>query len=285
MGFSVSNLRIPGFLRPWEAEDYGRPGTSRARSRSCSTGRSERPAFNNEFGRPGILGYFRTFEQSRAGTERGRSARAITSRSCWRAGSATCGPSLVHKAKLRAGCPLVVMGGPALLIGLGGGAASSKDQGSNQAQLDFASVQRDNPEMQRRCQEVIDQCVALGAESPIVSIHDVGAGGLANALPELVHDQDLGARIELREVPSAEPGLSPLEIWCNEAQERFVLGIDPERYDAVCHASPSASAARSLASVSPLTSRASSLTRSAFGRHPHRSAARCAVRQHAAAPA
>ena len=186
--------------------------------------------FNNEFGRPGIIGYFRTFEQtlSSAGTSERRGYHKPIMLA---GGLGSVRPPLVKKARLEPGCPLVVMGGPALLIGLGGGAASSRDQGSGRAQLDFASVQRDNPEMQRRCQEVIDACIALGEDNPIVSIHDVGAGGLANALPELVHEHDLGASIELREVPSAEPGLSPLEIWCNEAQERYVLGIAPERYE------------------------------------------------------
>jgi phosphoribosylformylglycinamidine synthase len=124
-----------------------------------------------------------------------------------------------------------------MLIGLGGGAASSMAQGASHEDLDFASVQRDNAEIQRRAQEVIDRCVALGEESPIVSIHDVGAGGLSNALPELVHDSERGARFELRLVPSDEPGMSPLEIWCNEAQERYVLAIDPARlprFEAIC---------------------------------------------------
>ncbi len=229
-GFSVSNLRIPGFVRPWETEDYGRPGHIKSPLEIMLDGPLGAAAFNNEFGRPGILGFFRTFEQSiegAAGPERKGYHKPIM----LAGGLGNVRPALVQKARLTPGCPLVVMGGPALLIGLGGGAASSKDQGTTRAELDFASVQRDNPEMQRRCQEVIDQCVALGADSPIVSVHDVGAGGLANALPELVHDHGLGARIELREVPSAEPGLSPLELWCNEAQERFVLGIDPERYE------------------------------------------------------
>ncbi len=232
-GFSVSNLRIPGFLQPWETEDYGRPAHIKSALDIMIDGPLGAAAFNNEFGRPGILGYFRTFEQSLPGPG-GAERKGYHKPIMLAGGLGNVRPPLVQKAALTPGCPLVVMGGPALLIGLGGGAASSKDQGSNQAELDFASVQRDNPEMQRRCQEVIDQCVALGVESPIVSVHDVGAGGLANALPELVHDHGLGATIELRDVPSAEPGLSPLEIWCNEAQERFVLGIEPERYDLFC---------------------------------------------------
>jgi phosphoribosylformylglycinamidine synthase len=230
VGFSVSNLRIPGFLRPWESEDYGSPAHIKSALEIMIDGPLGAAGFNNEFGRPAILGYFRTFEQSLpgpAGPERKGYHKPIM----LAGGLGNVRPALVHKAQVGAGAVLVVMGGPAFLIGLGGGAASSRDQGQNQAQLDFASVQRDNPEMQRRCQEVIDQCCALGADSPILSIHDVGAGGLANALPELVHDQELGAQIELREVPSAEPGLSPLELWCNEAQERFVLALDPARYE------------------------------------------------------
>jgi phosphoribosylformylglycinamidine synthase len=232
-GFSVSNLRIPGFIQAWESEDYGRPAHIKSPLEIMIDGPLGAAAFNNEFGRPGILGYFRTFEQSLPGPD-GPERKGYHKPIMLAGGLGNVRPALVKKAALFPGCTLVVMGGPAFLIGLGGGAASSKDQGANQATLDFASVQRDNPEMQRRCQEVIDQCVALGTESPIVSIHDVGAGGLANALPELVHEHGLGARFELRDVPSAEPGLSPLEIWCNESQERFVLGIDPARYELFC---------------------------------------------------
>ncbi|HEU4581959.1 MAG TPA: phosphoribosylformylglycinamidine synthase [Polyangiaceae bacterium] len=230
VGFSVSNLRIPGWLRPWESIDYGFPAHIKSALEIMIDGPLGAAAFNNEFGRPAILGYFRTFEQSLPGPE-GPERRGYHKPIMLAGGLGNVRPALVQKAEVPAGAVLVVMGGPAFLIGLGGGAASSRDQGQNQAQLDFASVQRDNPEMQRRCQEVIDQCCALGAATPILSVHDVGAGGLANALPELVHDQGLGGRIELREVPTAEPGLSPLELWCNEAQERFVLAIDPARYE------------------------------------------------------
>jgi phosphoribosylformylglycinamidine synthase len=229
VGFSVSNLRIPGWLRPWESEDYGSPAHIKSALEIMIDAPLGAAGFNNEFGRPAILGYFRSFEQTIPGPA-GPERRGYHKPIMLAGGLGNIRPALVQKAEVPAGAVLVVMGGPAFLIGLGGGAASSRDQGHNQAQLDFASVQRDNPEMQRRCQEVIDQCCALGAESPILSIHDVGAGGLANALPELVHDQGLGGQIELREVPSAEPGLSPLELWCNEAQERFVLAIDPARY-------------------------------------------------------
>jgi phosphoribosylformylglycinamidine synthase len=230
VGFSVSNLRIPGFLRPWESEDYGRPAHITSPLEIMIEGPLGAAGFNNEFGRPGIIGYFRTLEQTLTGPS-GPERKGYHKPIMLAGGLGSVRPPLVKKARMQPGCALIVMGGPALLIGLGGGAASSRDQGSNRAQLDFASVQRDNPEMQRRCQEVIDACNALGQDSPIVSVHDVGAGGLANALPELVHEHELGAEIELREIPSAEPGLSPLEIWCNEAQERFVLGIDPERFE------------------------------------------------------
>lgn len=230
VGFSVSNLRIPGYLRPWESEEYGRPAHITSPLEIMIEAPLGAAGFNNEFGRPGIIGYFRTFEQTIAGAG-GPERKGYHKPIMLAGGLGSVRPALVKKARVSAGCPLVVMGGPALLIGLGGGAASSRDQAADQAALDFASVQRDNPEMQRRCQEVIDACVALGDESPILSVHDVGAGGLANALPELVHDHELGACIALREVPSADPALSPLEIWCNEAQERFVLALAPERYE------------------------------------------------------
>ena len=195
-------------------------------------------AFNNEFGRPNLAGYFRTFEMEVA-RRRARGATATTSRSCSRAASATSAPNTSRRREIPPGAAVVVLGGPAMLIGLGGGAASSLASGASQEDLDFASVQRDNAEMQRRCQEVIDRCGALGDDNPILSIHDVGAGGLSNALPELVHDSGRGARVELRDIPSDEPGLSPLELWCNEAQERYVLAIAPERlatFAALCGA-------------------------------------------------
>src|SRR5258706_1558408 len=147
------------------------------------------------------------------------------------------GAGHVQKREIPPGAAIVVLGGPAMLIGLGGGAASSVSSGASHEDLDFASVQRDNAEMERRCQEVIDRAWQLGDENPIVSIHDVGAGGLSNALPELVNDSGRGARFELRRVPSDEPGMSPLEIWCNEAQERYVLAIAESRlsvFEALC---------------------------------------------------
>jgi phosphoribosylformylglycinamidine synthase len=230
VGFSVSNLRIPGALKPWEGDDFGKPAHIKSALEIMLDAPLGAAGFNNEFGRPAILGYFRSYEQALgdapAGERRGYHKPIMLA-----GGVGNVRPELVEKGKVLAGALLVVMGGPALLIGLGGGAASSRQQSQSQAALDFASVQRDNPEMQRRCQEVIDRCNALGQDSPIISVHDVGAGGLSNALPELVHDQGLGGRFELREIPSDEPGLSPLEIWCNEAQERFVLAIDPARFE------------------------------------------------------
>jgi phosphoribosylformylglycinamidine synthase len=228
VGFSVSNLRIPGYPQPWEGEDFGKPAHVKSALEIMLDAPLGAAGFNNEFGRPAILGYFRSYEQA---TGAPNERRGYHKPIMLAGGVGNVRPGLVEKGRVAPGALLVVMGGPALLIGLGGGAASSRQQSQAQAALDFASVQRDNPEMQRRCQEVIDRCNALGVDSPIVSVHDVGAGGLSNALPELVHDQELGARIELRRIPSDEPGLSPLEIWCNEAQERFVLALDPERFE------------------------------------------------------
>jgi phosphoribosylformylglycinamidine synthase len=193
-------------------------------------------AFNNEFGRPGILGYFRSFEQP-VETASGREWRGYHKPIMLAGGLGNVRPSHVKKRTAEPGAAIVVLGGPGLLIGLGGGAASSMATGASSADLDFASVQRDNPEMQRRCQEVIDRCNALGDATPIVSVHDVGAGGLSNAIPELLHDSGVGGRVELREIPNAEPSMSPLEIWCNEAQERYVLAVLPERlatFRAIC---------------------------------------------------
>ncbi len=189
-------------------------------------------AFNNEFGRPNLLGYFRTFEQQLGTRHHGYHKPIMLA-----GGLGNIRAQHVQKQPYPAGTRLVVLGGPAMLIGLGGGAASSVASGASDAELDFASVQRDNPEMQRRCQEVIDRCWQLGDENPIAFIHDVGAGGLSNALPELIKDGGRGGHFDLRAVPSAEPGLSPLEIWCNEAQERYVLAIPAERLErfvAIC---------------------------------------------------
>ncbi len=177
-------------------------------------------SYNNEFGRPALCGYFRSFELRHQEHWYGYHKPVMIA-----GGLGNIRADHVAKAALPAGTPIVVLGGPAMLIGLGGGAASSRASGRGAEALDFASVQRDNAEIQRRCQEVIDRCWALGEHNPILSIHDVGAGGLSNALPELVHDAGRGARVELREIPSADSGMSPRELWCNEAQERYVLAI------------------------------------------------------------
>jgi phosphoribosylformylglycinamidine synthase len=221
-GFCVSNLRIPGFEQPWES-DHGKPDRILSALEIMLDGPIGAAAFNNEFGRPALAGYFRSYEQYQPSTGR---IRGYHKPVMIAGGYGMIRPAHVHKHEIPPGARLVVLGGPAMLIGLGGGAASSMASGTSHEDLDFASVQRHNPEMQRRCQEVIDRCWALGSRNPIISIHDVGAGGLSNALPELVSDSGRGAHFELRKIPSAEPGLSPLEIWCNEAQERYVLAID-----------------------------------------------------------
>ena len=182
-------------------------------------------AFNNEFGRPNLAGYFRTFEQTTPDGERRGYHKPIM----LAGGLGNIRAGHVHKQELPVGAPIVVLGGPAMLIGLGGGAASSMAAGASAEELDFASVQRSNPEMQRRCQEVIDRCWALGPDNPILSIHDVGAGGLSNAVPEILHDAGRGGQLELRAVPNDDPGMAPREIWCNESQERYVLALAAER--------------------------------------------------------
>ncbi|MBN2573806.1 MAG: phosphoribosylformylglycinamidine synthase, partial [Deltaproteobacteria bacterium] len=229
-GFSVSNLRLPGAVRPWE-KDFGKPNRIVSALDIMLEGPIGGAAFNNEFGRPNIAGYFRTFEMEVPGTS-GPEVRGYHKPIMVAGGFGNIRLPLVKKGQVPAGAAIVVLGGPAMLIGLGGGAASSMASGASEEDLDFASVQRDNPEMQRRCQEVIDRCCALGEASPILSIHDVGAGGLSNALPELVHDSRRGARFELRKIPNDEPGMAPHEIWCNEAQERYVLAIAAEKLDA-----------------------------------------------------
>ena len=230
-GFTVSNLRIPEFVQPWEAFDYGKP----ERIQSALEIMLEAPiggaAFNNEFGRPNLAGVFRTYEQDALGHD-GIERRGYHKPIMLAGGYGNIRDGHVEKGEIPVGCKLIVMGGPAMLIGLGGGAASSMASGTSSADLDFASVQRGNPEMERRAQEVIDRCWALGERNPICFIHDVGAGGLSNALPELVKDGGRGGQFDLRAVPNAEPGMSPLEIWCNEAQERYVLAVAPEDLDA-----------------------------------------------------
>ncbi len=234
-GFSVSNLRIPGFEQPWES-DYGKPGRIVSALDIMIDGPLGGAAFNNEFGRPAINGYFRTFEERVPGPE-GDEVRGYHKPIMLAGGLGNIRVEHVEKDIIPPGAQLVVLGGPAMLIGLGGGAASSMTSGESAENLDFASVQRGNPEIERRCQEVIDRCWQLGEANPIVSVHDVGAGGLSNAMPELVNDAGRGARFELRAIPNDEPGMSPMEIWCNEAQERYVLAIKPEdmeRFAAIC---------------------------------------------------
>jgi len=230
VGFAVSNLRLPGALRPWET-DHGKPERIAAALDIMLEGPLGGAAFNNEFGRPSICGTFRTFEQEVAGPPRAgttRDVRGYHKPIMLAGGLGNIRAPHVKKREIPPGSAIVVLGGPALLIGLGGGAASSVASGASAEDLDFASVQRDNPEMQRRCQEVIDRCWEMGDANLIISIHDVGAGGLSNALPELVNDSQRGAVFALRAIFSDEPGMSPLELWCNEAQERYVLAIAPE---------------------------------------------------------
>ncbi len=230
-GFSVSNLRIPGFTQPWELE-HGRPARISSALQIMLDGPLGGAGFNNEFGRPNLAGYFRTYEMP-VKTSRGTEVRGYHKPIMIAGGLGNVRPDDVMKREFPAGAPIVVLGGPAMLIGLGGGAASSMSAGASDEDLDFASVQRDNPEMQRRCQEVIDACWALGEDNPILSVHDVGAGGLSNAVPEILESCGRGGVIELRSVPNADMGMSPKEIWCNEAQERYVLAISPERRDAI----------------------------------------------------
>ncbi len=223
-GFSVSNLNIPGFSHAWEATVYGRPERIVSPLAIMLEGPIGAAAFNNEFGRPNLAGYFRSFEVSVGGQRRGYHKPIMLA-----GGVGNIREDHVYKHALPTGTLLIQLGGPGMLIGLGGGAASSMTTGSNTADLDFDSVQRGNPEMERRAQEVIDRCWQMGADNPILSIHDVGAGGLSNALPELVHGGGRGGRFELRAAPSEESGMAPREIWCNEAQERYVLAIPPQR--------------------------------------------------------
>jgi phosphoribosylformylglycinamidine synthase len=235
VGFSVSNLRIPGAVEPWEAT-AGKPGRIASALEIMTDGPLGAAAFNNEFGRPNIAGYFRTFEQRIDGDAAGR-WRGYHKPIMIAGGLGNVRRSHVEKRDCPVGARLVVLGGPSMLIGLGGGAASSVGAGASSADLDFASVQRGNPEIQRRAQEVIDRCWALGDANPILLIHDVGAGGLSNAVPEAVAHSQRGAVVDLRAIPSDEPGLSPMELWCNESQERYVLVVgaaDIERFAELC---------------------------------------------------
>jgi phosphoribosylformylglycinamidine synthase len=219
VGFSVSHLRLPGALQPWEKDDPGKPGRIAAALDIMLEGPIGAASFNNEFGRPNLCGYFRTFEAGRYGYHKPIMLAG---------GLGSIAAQHALKTEVPSASLLVQLGGPGLLIGMGGGAASSMGAGANTEDLDFDSVQRGNPEMQRRAQEVIDRCWQLGAANPILSIHDVGAGGLSNAVPELVHAAGRGAGVELRAIPSEDSGMSPREIWCNEAQERYVLAISPD---------------------------------------------------------
>lgn len=227
VGFSVSNLRIPGFEQPWE-EDFGKPDRIVTALDIMLEGPLGGAAFNNEFGRPNILGYFRTFEEQ-VNSHNGKEIRGYHKPIMLAGGLGNIRHDHVEKDEIPVGAPLVVLGGPAMNIGLGGGAASSMTSGQSSAELDYASVQRENPEIERRCQEVIDRCWQLGDDNPIVFIHDVGAGGLSNAMPELVNDGERGGKFNLRAIPNDEPGMTPLAIWCNESQERYVMAIAPER--------------------------------------------------------
>ncbi|MCX8649743.1 phosphoribosylformylglycinamidine synthase [Gilliamella sp. B2776] len=226
VGFSVSNLRIPNFEQPWE-QDFGKPDRIVSAFDIMMDGPLGGAAFNNEFGRPALLGYFRTYEE-KVNSFNGEEVRGYHKPIMLAGGLGNIRREHIQKGEFPIGSKLIVLGGSAMNIGLGGGAASSMTSGQSNADLDFASVQRDNAEMERRCQEVIDRCWQLGDENPILFIHDVGAGGLSNAMPELVSDGGCGGQFELRKILSDESGMSPLEIWCNESQERYVLAIHPE---------------------------------------------------------
>jgi phosphoribosylformylglycinamidine synthase len=244
-GFSVSNLRLPGAVQPWEINrselnngeaDHGKPARIASALDIMIEGPLGAAAFNNEFGRPNLCGYFRTYEERVPGPQ-GMELRGYHKPIMIAGGVGSIRPGHVAKGVIPVGAQLIVLGGPAMLIGLGGGAASSVASGASAEALDFASVQRGNPEMERRCQEVIDRCWQMGDANPIVSIHDVGAGGLSNALPELVHESGRGARIELRAIPNDDPGMSPMQIWSNESQERYVLAVNADQLDlfqAIC---------------------------------------------------
>ena len=224
VGFTVSNLLIPDYIQPWET-DFGRPDHISSAFDIMIDGPLGASAFNNEFGRPALTGYFRTFSETIPLPDGGSEVRGYHKPIMLAGGLGNVRPQFAKKVGIQVGAKIIVLGGPGMLIGLGGGAASSQISGASSAELDFASVQRDNAEMQRRCQQVIDACVSLGDHNPIQSIHDVGAGGLSNALPELVHDSGLGATFEIRDILVADSAMSPMEIWCNESQERYVLAV------------------------------------------------------------
>ena len=234
-GFTVSNLRIPGANQPWET-DFGKPNRIVSALDIMTEGPLGGAAFNNEFGRPAICGYFRTFEEE-VKSHNGVEVRGYHKPIMIAGGLGNIRDQHVQKGEIPVGAKLIVLGGPAMNIGLGGGAASSMASGQSAENLDFASVQRENPEMERRCQEVIDRCWQLGEENPIAFIHDVGAGGISNAFPELVSDGGRGGNFEIRNVPNDEPGMAPHEIWCNESQERYVMAVPEDKlaeFDAIC---------------------------------------------------
>ena len=234
-GFTVSNLKIPGYEQPWE-KDHGKPDRIVSALDIMIEGPLGGAGFNNEFGRPNLCGYFRTYEEVVKGAN-GDEVRGYHKPIMLAGGLGNIRTDHVEKGEIPVGAKLIVLGGPAMQIGLGGGAASSMTSSDGQEDLDFASVQRDNPEMERRCQEVIDQCWQLGDENPIAFIHDVGAGGLSNALPELVSDGGRGGKFQLRDILNDEPGMSPLALWCNESQERYVMAVaahDMELFEEIC---------------------------------------------------
>lgn len=243
-GFHVSHLHLPNLPEKWEntgsitTKDYGKPKRIASALDIMTYAPLGSAAFNNEFGRPNLTGYFRSFQLDTSKAQDGSAMRGYHKPIMIAGGYGNIKRDLIEKNTIQAGDLLIVLGGPAMQIGLGGGAASSVDSGDLDETLDFASVQRDNAEMERRCQEVIDTCWAMGAhDNPIISIHDVGAGGLSNAIPELVNDHELGAHLNLRNIPSLEAGMSPMAIWSNEAQERYVLAIKPsdkQRFDEIC---------------------------------------------------
>jgi phosphoribosylformylglycinamidine synthase len=236
-GFSVSNLNIPGFGQPWEKRLYGKPGRIASPLQIMIDGPLGGAAYNNEFGRPNIAGYFRTLEIEAPTADGGKEMRGYHKPIMLAGGVGNISAQHSKKNPIPSGACLIQLGGPAMLIGLGGGAASSMDTGVNAENLDFDSVQRGNPELQRRAQEVIDRCWQLGDKNPVLSIHDVGAGGISNAFPELVNDAGVGALFQLRKVHNEEPGMSPRELWSNEAQERYVMAVakaDLPRFAAIC---------------------------------------------------
>jgi len=235
VGFSVSNLKVPGYVLPWE-KNYGKPDHLASALQIMMDAPLGAAAFNNEFGRPAITGYFRTYEES-IPMAQGFELRGYHKPIMIAGGYGNITRAHIQKKPMGEGAKIIVLGGPAMLIGLGGGAASSVASGDSRESLDFASVQRDNAEMERRCQEVIDRCVAMGDQNPICFIHDVGAGGLSNAVPEIINDGGLGGVIQLRAIPCDESEMSPLELWCNESQERYVLTIaeaDLGLFDDIC---------------------------------------------------